>query len=204
MSDKVILRFVGLVHDIGKPETKRFDPRRGWTFDMHDHLGKKMVRIIGKRLRMSKEEIDYACHLVRWHLYPIALMDKGATDSPVRRLIVNLKENLDDLLILCRADITTGNQERLRRRLKNYDILEHRIQEVLDKDKLRAFQSPMRGEDIMKLCALKPGPTVGKIKKAIEEAILSGRIPNEYAAALEYFEEIKDEYLGKAELWERV
>lgn len=204
MSDKVLLRYVGLVHDIGKPDTKRFEEKRGWTFDMHDHLGKKMVRLIGKRLRMSKEEVDYACHLVRWHLYPIALMDKGVTDSPVRRLIVNLREDLADLLILCRADITTGNQERLRRRLKNYDILEDRIKEVLDKDKLRAFQSPLRGEEIMKRCSLKPGPTVGKIKKAIEEAILNGRIVNEYQASVEYFEKIKDEYLAEAETWENV
>lgn len=131
-------------------------------------------------------------------------MDKGVTDSPVRRLIVNLREDLADLLILCRADITTGNQERLRRRLKNYDILEDRIKEVLDKDKLRAFQSPLRGEEIMKRCSLKPGPTVGKIKKAIEEAILNGRIVNEYQASVEYFEKIKDEYLAEAETWENV
>ncbi len=204
MSDKSILRFAGLMHDIGKADTKKFVKGRGWTFDMHDHLGKKMVRQIGRRLRMSKGDIEYVAHLVRWHLYPIALMDEGVTDSPVRRLIVNLQEDLDDLLILCRADITTGNQKKLKRRLKNYDYLEKRIVEVLEKDKLRAFQSPVRGEEIMKECGLGPGPTVGKIKIAIEEAILDGIIANEYEPALEYFKKIKDEYMKDVQDWEKV
>jgi len=202
MNGSNLLRFTGLMHDIAKPDTKEFDPKRGWTFDMHDHLGKKMVRSIGRRLRMSKDETEYVAHLVRWHLYPIALMDDGVTDSPVRRLIVNLEDDLDDLLILCRADITTGNQKKLRRRLKNYDILETRIAEVIEKDKLRNFHSPVRGEEIMEMCNLKAGPTVGKIKKAIENAILDGVIPNEYDAAQKYFESIKDEYCSKAEDWE--
>ena len=170
MSDRVLLRYTGLMHDIAKPGTKQFDKKRGWTFDMHEHLGKKMVREIGKRLRMSKDETEYVAKLVRWHLYPIALMDDGVTDSPVRRLVVNLKDDLQDLLILCRADITTGNQRKLVKRLKNYDKLEMRIAEVMEKDKLRNFHSPVRGEDIMKECKLKPGPTVGKIKKDIEDA----------------------------------
>jgi len=202
-SQKTILRFAGLMHDIAKPNTKKFVPDRGWTFDMHDHLGKKMVREIGKRLRIGKKETEYVAKLVRWHLQPIALMDEEITDSAVRRLIVNAGEELQDLLILCRSDITTGNQHKKVSRLKNYDILEARIAEVMEKDKMRAFQSPLRGEEIMLMSNLKPGPTVGKIKEAIEEAILEGEIPNEYDAAKEYFEKIKDGYVSQALDWEK-
>jgi len=194
-SDKPILRFAGLMHDIAKSVTKEFVNGRGWVFDMHEHLGRKMVRIIGRRLHMSKKDIEYVAKLVRWHLQPIVLMDNGVTDSPVRRLVVNLKDDLSDLLILCRSDITTGNQKKKVRRLQNYDILEKRIIKVLEKDKLNAFQSPVRGEEIMKLTGLKPCPIIGKIKKAIEEAILDGEIPNEYEPAKEYFEKIKGKYL---------
>lgn len=201
-SKKPLLRFAALMHDIAKPQTKKFDPTRGWTFDMHEHLGKKMTWDIGKRLRMKKGHIHYVAELVRWHLQPIALMDDGVTDSAVRRLIVNLQDDLQDLMWLCRADVTTGNQKKKARRLKNYDILEKRIEEVMEKDKLRAFQSPVRGEEIMELCGLKPGPTVGEIKEEIERAILDGEIPNEYEPAKEYFEKIKDDYLAKAKDWE--
>lgn len=201
-SDKVWLRFAGLVHDIAKPQTKKFFSGRGWTFDMHEHLGKKMVYDIARRLRMSRDTTKYVAKLVRWHLQPIALMDEEITDSAVRRLMVNLGEELDDLLILCRSDITTGNQQKKERRLKNYDILERRIQEVREKDAMRAFQSPLRGEEIMELADLKPGPTIGKIKTAIEEAILEGVIPNEYEAAKQYFLKKKEELLRDAKVWE--
>lgn len=199
-----LLRFAALMHDIAKPDTKQFVPGRGWTFDMHDHLGKKMVKDIGKRLRMSKKDTDYIAKLVRWHLQPIALMDEEITDSAVRRLVVNLGDDLEALLMLCRSDITTGNQRKKEHRLKNYDILEKRIAEVFEKDRLRAFQSPLRGEEIMELCGLKPGPTIGKIKKVLEEAILEGTIPNEYEATKEYFLTIKDEYLAEAQDWEKM
>ncbi len=202
-SPKALLRYAGLIHDIAKPNTKKFIPGRGWTFDMHEHLGKKMVKDIGKRLRFSKNDIDYVAKLVRWHLYPIAITDEGITDAPIRRLIVNAGDDLADLLILCRADITTGNPTKKVRRLKNYDALEKRIIEVMEKDKLRAFQSPLRGEEIMELCNLKGGPTIGKIKEALEEAILDGIIPNEYEATKEYFEKIKGPYLSAALDWER-
>ena len=161
-----------------------------------------MVRDIGKRLRMKKSDTEYVANLVRWHLQPISLMDDGVTDSAVRRLVVNLKDDLDDLLLLCRSDITTGNQKKKKRRLKNYDVLEKRIAEVNEKDQLRAFQSPLRGEEIMKLTGLKPGPTVGRIKKAIEEAILDGDIKNEYKASKKYFEKIKDKLMRDVEGWE--
>lgn len=202
-SDNVLLRFTGLMHDIAKPATKKFVRGRGWTFDMHDHLGKKMSRDIGRRLRLSKAEMEYVGKLVRWHLQPIALMDEGITDSAVRRLIVSVGPELQDLLALCRSDITTGNQKKKTQRLANYEKLDARIAEVIEKDKLRAFQSPVRGEEIMALCNLKPGPTVGRIKAVIEEAILAGDIPNEYEAARAYFEKIKSEYLAAAADWEK-
>lgn len=200
---KPLLRYAALMHDIGKPGTKQFVKGRGWTFDMHEHLGRKIVREVGKRLRMSKQDTEYVANLVRWHQQPIQLMDDGVTDSAVRRLVVNLGDDIDDLLKLCRSDITTGNPNRLKKRLKNYDILEQTIIRVIEKDKLRAFQSPVRGEDIMQLCQLKAGPTVGKIKKAIEEAILDGVIPNEYEPALEYFHSIKEDFISSAEEWEK-
>ena len=204
VSDKVILRFAGLMHDIAKPQTKKFVRGRGWTFDMHEHLGKKMVYDITTRLRFSKIEGKYIGKLVRWHLQPIALMDEGITDSPVRRLVVNLGEDLTDLLILCRSDITTGNQNKKARRLRNYDKLEKKIATVIEKDKLRAFQSPVRGAEIMTVCGLKPGPTVGRLKEEIERAILDGVIPNEYEPARKYLDKIKAEYMAKAEEWEVV
>jgi poly(A) polymerase len=201
-SNKTLLRYAALMHDIGKPGTKEFQKGRGWTFDMHEHLGRKIVRQIGKRLRISKDDTEYVAKLVRWHQQPIQLMDEGITDSPVRRLIVNLEDDLDDLLVLCRNDITTGNPKKKAKRLKNYDRLEKRIAEVMEKDKLREFQSPVRGEEIMKDCGLKPGPTVGKIKKNIEDAILDGVIPNEYEDAKKYFLSIKDDYLKNVKDWE--
>ncbi|MDD4476897.1 MAG: HD domain-containing protein [Patescibacteria group bacterium] len=194
-TEKVSLRLAGLLHDIGKFTTKKFFPKIGWTFYQHEHVGKKLTFQISRRLRFSKDLTDYLTKLVRWHQQPISLMDEGITDSAVRRLIVNLGEELNDLLILGRSDITTGNPYKKEQRLKNYDRLEKRIAEVIEKDKLRAFQSPLRGDEIMKLCGLKPGPVVGKIKEAIEEAILDGKIPNEYEAAKEYFFKIKKIYI---------
>ncbi len=203
-SENIWLRFAGLLHDIGKPATKRFVSKIGWTFHAHEHVGRKMVFALAKRLRLSRDHTDYLAKLVRWHMQPIALMDEGVTDSAVRRLIVSLGEEINDLLILGRSDITTGNPAKKERRLKNYEGLESRVAEVIEKDKLRAFQSPLRGEEIMALAGLKPGPTVGKIKEAIEEAILDGIIPNEYEPAKEYFARIKDQYLAEAAEWERL
>ncbi len=202
-SDKPLLRFAGLMHDIAKPDTKKFTKGRGWTFDMHEHLGKKMTRDICRRLKFSKKDTEYLAKLVRYHLQPIALMDRGVTDSPVRRLVIDVGEDLDDLLVLCRADITTGNQKKKARRLKNYDILEKRIVELIEKDKLKSFQSPVRGEEIMELTGLKAGPTVGKIKKRIENAILDGEIGNDYEEAKNFLESIREEYVSEAEEWER-
>jgi poly(A) polymerase len=202
-SDQVLLRYAGLLHDIAKPATKKFSRGRGWTFDMHEHLGKKMAKDINNRLRLSVPDSKYVCKLVRWHLQPIALMDEGVTDSAVRRLIVNLGDDLEDQLILCRSDITTGNQKKKEKRLKNYDRLEIAITELMEKDKLRAFQSPVRGEEIMDILGLRPGPTVGKIKKELERAILDGDVPNDHEAVMEYFLGRREEFLVGLSDWER-
>ncbi len=194
-SDKSLLRLAGLLHDVGKFSTKKFLPKIGWTFYQHEHVGRKMTYNFCRRLKFSKEETEYLTKLVRWHQQPISLMDEGITDSAVRRLVVNLGDELADLLILGVSDITTGNPYKLKKRQENYERLKKRIAEVEEKDKLRAFQSPLRGEEIMQLTGLKPGPYVGEIKTAIEEAILDGIIPNTYEAAKEYFFKIKDQYL---------
>lgn len=198
------LRLAGLIHDIGKPTTKKFLPKIGWTFHAHEHVGKKMVYALSKRLKLSRERTQYLAELVRWHLQPIALMDDGISDSAVRRLVVTMGSLLDDLLILGRSDITTGNPCKKERRLKNYDHLKIKIAEVLERDKLAEFQSPLRGDEIMTLSGLKPGPTVGKIKTAIEEAILDGIISNNYMAAREYYEKNKTEWLASVAEWEKI
>jgi len=202
-SDRVLLRLAGLLHDVGKTSTKKFIHKIGWTFYQHEHVGRKLTNQIGRRLRFSNAETNYLSKLVRWHQQPISLMDEGITDSAVRRLIFNLGDELGDLLILGRSDITTGNPLKKAQRLKNYDHLEKRVAEVVEKDKMRAFQSPVRGDEIMKLCGLKPGPTVGQIKTAIEEAILDGKILNEYQAAKEYLYKIKGQFLTKVKDWEK-
>jgi poly(A) polymerase len=190
------LRFAALFHDVAKPLTKEFKPEIGWTFHGHDELGAKMLIDIGRRLRLSNETIRYVRKLVRLHLRPIHLAEEGVTDSAIRRLIRNAGADLDDLILLCRADITSGNPSRVATHLGNFDRLVERIQEVEEKDHLRQFQPPVRGEEIMAACGLEPGPLVGKIKKQIEEAILNGEIANEHDAAFEYMMQIKEEILG--------
>ena len=133
--------------------------------------------------------------LTRLHMRPIQLTGEEVTDSAIRRLIVHAGEELDDLMTLCRADITSGNPARVKKHLANFDYVIERIREVEEKDRMRAFQSPVRGDEIMKVCKIEPGPMVGKLKKMIEEAILEGEIPNEHDAAYQYLLKIKDQVL---------
>ena len=195
MSAKLPLRFAALVHDIAKPRTKEFTEDKGWSFHGHEDLGARMLPAICRRLKLPNEWLLYAQKLTRLHLRPIALAEETVTDSAYRRLLFEAGEDLEDLLTLCRADITSGNAKRRQRHLANFDFVVQRLNEVEEKDKMRAFQSPVRGDEIMAVCGLQPGPLVGKLKTAIEEAILDGQIPNEHDAALAYLLFIKDEIL---------
>jgi putative nucleotidyltransferase with HDIG domain len=185
-TDDVYLRFAALVHDIAKPHTKRFVEGTGWTFHGHEDLGAKLMKSIFIRLKLPMHKLEYIKTLVKLHLRPIALAKEIVTDSAIRRLIVEADEFLEDLITLCRADITSKNPNKVTKYLKNYDRVMGRVLEVKEKDRLRAFQSPVRGEEIMTLLNLKPSKIVGVIKSSIEEAILEGIIPNTYEASLEY------------------
>jgi poly(A) polymerase len=195
VTDNIWLRFAALVHDIAKPQTKKFVEGVGWTFHGHEELGARMMKNIFKRMKLPFTKIEYIEKLVRLHLRPIALAKEEVTDSAIRRLIVSAGEDLEDLILLCRADITSKNQEKVSQYLDNYERVMKKVWDVENKDKLRAFQSPVNGEEIMQICSLSPCRKVGEIKSAIEEAILDGKIGNNHEEALEYLMEIKDSML---------
>ncbi|NQV15986.1 HD domain-containing protein [bacterium] len=194
-TDKMQVRFAALVHDIGKPATKKFIEGTGWSYHGHEELGRKMLNVIGKRMRLSRKLTAYLKRMTRLHLRPIALVQTQVSDSGIRRMIVEAGENLEDLMILVRADVTSKDPKRVKRYYGNFDKVMDRIEAVVEKDAMRAFQSPLRGDEIMQLLDMEPGPIIGRIKSAIEEAILDGKIPNEYDAARDYFFKIKDDYL---------
>ncbi len=194
VSQDVNLRYTALVHDIAKPRTKEFIKGKGWTFHNHEEVGARMLPGIGRRLRLPNEMTQYAQKLTRLHLRPISLSLEEVTDSAYRRLLVQAGDHLEDLLSLCRADITSQNPKRVKQHLDNFDFVVKRLHEVEEKDQMRAFQSPVRGEEIMEICNLKPGPRVGKLKKMIEEAILDGEIPNDHKAAHQYLLSIKETF----------
>ena len=191
LTNKMDIRFAALVHDIAKPQTKRFDNKKGWTFHGHDEIGRRMLKKIARRMKLSNNLRDYLMLLTKLHLRPIALAKKEITDSAVRRVMAEAGEYVDDLMILCRADITTKNQKKVSKYMGNFEKVEHLMQDVKLRDEMKAFQSPVRGKEIMKTFKLKPGRQVGQIKKAIEEAILDGEIPNEYEAAHEFMLKMK-------------
>ena len=195
-TNNVWLRFAALVHDIAKPQTKKFVEGTGWTFHGHEEIGARMMRGIFKRLKLPLNKLDYVQKLVRLHLRPIALAKEEVTDSAIRRLIVSAGNDLEDLITLCRADITSKNPQKVAKYLGNYEKVMAKVWEVEEKDKLRAFQSPVRGDEIMKICNIQPSKKVGEIKTAIEDAILEGKIGNNYEEAREYLLKIKDEYLN--------
>ena len=198
LSNKMKLRFAALVHDIAKPNTRKIDPKKGYTFHGHDAIGEWMLNKIAKRMKLSNELKDYIKKLTLLHLRPIALAKKEITDSAVRRVMVMAGDDIDDLLTLCRADITTKNPQRVKKYMSNFEQVEIKMKDVTERDALKSFQSPVRGAEIMKICGLKEGPVVGEIKFAIEEAILDEKIDNNYESAHEYLMEIKDGYLKKA------
>ena len=197
VSGNLWLRFAALVHDIAKPRTKAFKEGTGWTFHGHEELGARMMKKIFQKLKLPREHLAYVEKLVRLHLRPMALVDTGVTDSAVRRLVFETGDDIDDLMILCRADITSRNPALVARYRENYEIVIRKIVEVEERDRLRNWQPPVKGDEIMTVCALGEGRTVGVLKKAIEEAILDGRIPNDHDAALAYLHSIKDGILAQ-------
>ena len=195
LSDKMKLRFAALVHDIAKPKTRKVDSKKGYTFHGHDAVGERILNKVAKYLKLPNELRDYLKKLTLLHLRPIAIVNSEVTDSAIRRVIVAAGDEIDDLMTLCRADITTRNPNRVKKYLQNFEIVESKMSNVEERDAMRAFQSPVRGKEIMESCGLSEGKEVGKIKQAIEEAILNGDIENEYEAAKEYMFKIKDEIL---------
>ena len=196
LSDLMELRFAALVHDIAKPNTRRIDKNKGYTFHGHDAIGEKMIETVAKRMKLSNELKNYLKKLTLLHLRPIALVKDIVTDSAVRRLMVAAGEHLDDLMTLCRADITTKNPKRVKQYMRNFKKVEDKMANVVERDAMKKFQSPVGGEEIMSVCGLKEGREIGQIKKSIEEAILDDKIDNTHEAALQYLHEIKDNFLN--------